>query len=214
MRQVEGTKTVLSTGISVWRDRVSLSGYFSGHCSFGTVGLTSAWSVTSSDVRDVFVASYDTAGTDHWAKNIQTDTCGYSKSGGIAMNKTGEIYLNGQLKCRADFSGHPQNFGAETFFLSKVTEGPALGASGYEGIQPVQFYPNPTGGIIHGIIVTNAPEVTIVVRDLYGRDLEHITHNAERGRKVDIDLSRYAGGAYFIYLSDGTNISVVKQLKE
>lgn len=119
-----------STGLDGIRDSYTdsdgntyVTGTFAGTtATFGTTTLTNA--DPNGFNGDIFIAKYSSSGDVIWAKSA--GGTGNDAGNGIAMDSDGNIYITGEIKGQADFSGttlSPTNNNTEEIFIAKYNSG-------------------------------------------------------------------------------------------
>jgi hypothetical protein len=123
---------------------VVLTGDMAGKTDFGAGNLTSA------GATDVFVASFDSAGNNAWAKRF--GDAGAQTAGAIAADAGGAIAITGNVAGKIDFGGgNLTSAGATDVYVAKFTAsgmylwGKRFGAAGADSGRDVAI--DPFGGI-------------------------------------------------------------------
>jgi hypothetical protein len=127
-----------------------------------------------------------------FAQQLPLNTCGIVNIYDNAGNRTKRIYF-----CNNGQDPYP----TKAKPASETMEFQAVDA----------LYPNPTTGTFFITFSKPLQNAVVSLLDVHGRILQHFTAS---GNKVDFNLSREAGGVYFVRIQDGNNVihkRVVKQ---
>ena len=96
-------------------DTFSVAGTFSGSVDFGN------GPVPSGGNNALFAASYSSAGTFRWVRNIGGGASGNNECHSLAVDGTGNVFLTGYFTGTNDFGGGPLvSVGAGDIFIAST----------------------------------------------------------------------------------------------
>ncbi|MDT8412017.1 MAG: T9SS type A sorting domain-containing protein [Vicingaceae bacterium] len=167
---------------------------FSPSITFANTTLTVVGNIGND--ADVYILKYSVNGNEEWIKGVQA--MGSDNGNGIAISNTGEIYVTGAIE---NTQGATTNigttslthFGLDDFFLAKLSSTVGFNETSFNN--SINFFPNPTNGLINIELNSNKPYFEIEVFSLLG---ELVYVNKVNSSKLTIDLSQYPKGMYLV----------------
>lgn len=199
-----GELTDRGRGISTNGTSVVITGQYGGTLTHGSYTRVSA------DSSDIFVASFDAAGTEQWlvvprGAADAYEALGYESGNGVHVDAAGMAYATGSF-LDADTLNYITLPGwtRSDIFLGKID--PALtpgqnnvGISNPSAVNNIDIYPNPSAGWVNiAFNVTREDEYTIGITNALGQVIHNETRSMTGLYTKKIDLSSYGKGVYFV----------------
>ena len=189
------------------------TGYYNGSLlTFGSIVLNSAASTTN--VGDLFVVKYNTAGTPLWAKNLVASTG--ARGHGIALDAAGNCYLTGFFEdVTLPFDNitlvNGGSQGQRDIFIGKIGNTSTVGLTENNTIDNTTVFPNPTTGNIFINLNTNSLS-EIKITNILG---ELIYKTTTTKQQIVLDLTNQPKGIYLVKTTDNnqniTNRKIIIQ---
>lgn len=152
---------------------------------------------------NMVVAKFDSTGAVQWAKNAQTSYYSYNRLRGIATMPDGGVYVTGVTAGDAFFEGITLPTGPSSLgqmFVAKLDQ--TTGLQPLNG-RPSRFsvYPNPANQV--ATVSWEGKASSLAIYDVTGRHI-HRQSISDNQQTVQLALSSYASGLYYIRLSSAT----------
>ncbi len=186
---------------------VYVAGYFKGDSM--VVGSTTLYPVGG---YDIFIIKYDTAGNMQWAisaggsgseqwPHIATHGGMLWSTGGKMQAGMGSLYVSGYFDSPSITFGSDQatSSGSNNMFVAKLGTSPTTAVQSIDNNMAVSVYPNPGSG---KFLVQTAGASNVAVYNAIGTKILEKNVNKYSG-PLELDLSGYAGGIYFVKVSSG-----------
>ncbi len=194
-------------GQSIFLDitgNVYTTGRFSATADFDPSATT--YSLTSAGTYDVFMSKLSPSGTFVWASKIG----GTSNDVGNALvvDASNNVYVTGYFAGTADMDPQAVSSwtmttnGQDDMFLVKLSQS-GVGIGEYTEVNFLEAFPNPTAGIITVTRSTANGKGMVRVLNMTG---EVLMNDEFTGLSMQIDLSGYPEGSYFIEVLDGNGV--------
>lgn len=191
-----GTYPDRARGIGTDGSNLFITGQYGYTATFGTS------TVVSPDSSDIFISAMDNAGTFLWTSVVTgtadaVEPLGYESGNGICAEASGNVYATGSILDGGSFGPHTVTGYTRTdAFVTKLNATPA-GIRENVRNQNISVYPNPAKGNFYVNINQDIKTSSeIMVYNSLGQMIER--KNNKMGSSVNIDLSSYSEGVYFL----------------
>lgn len=183
-------------GIAADASGCYVTGYFAGSSIiFGSTTLTSSGATTG--IGDIFVAKYNTTGSELWAKNLMSSQG--AMGAGIAIDATGSSYITGYFQ---DLS---LAFGSTTLslvnqldiYIAKLGPSSTVGLADNSSGNALNIYPNPATDKIEIETGVTNEMLEFKIYNSTG-ELVLVKNESNANSKTTIDVSGLRAGVYFI----------------
>jgi hypothetical protein len=160
---------------------------------------------------DLFVAKYKTSGELEWVKTMESST-GRCWLSSVAVFDESSIFIGGYFNDYLNFGNMPLTSNNQHGFLALI--GDLTGITVYErdsGHNLFDIFPNPVKDILNITLSDNSVlENTIVeISDISGKIIYSNYFN-RIDKSIEIDVTDFSGGMYFIKLDTGEKSEVKK----
>jgi len=160
---------------------------------------------------DLFVAKYKTSGELEWVKTMESST-GYCWLSSVTVFDESSIFIGGYFNDYLNFGNMPLTSNNQHGYLALI--GDLTGITVYErdfGTSLFEIYPNPVKDILNITLMDrNVLENTIVeISDISGKIVYSNYFNLI-DKTIEIDVTDFSGGIYFIKLDTGEKSEVKK----
>lgn len=200
------------TGSAIARDLngyIYISGFFSdATLNFGSISLTNV------NPNDIFVAKFDSIGTVKWAQAGKGTDDEFVSS--ICTDASGNAFVAGDFQsptltfgsCVLTHTNPINNF--PNMYVAKV--GAPNGVNDNKiNKYALKIFPNPLKEKLHVDIQENFNEMTLLIYDLFGKEIKRIKFNKMTN---ELDLSNLTYGVYFVTIIINNDILNYKIVKE
>jgi hypothetical protein len=189
---------------------VYTTGRFSGTADFDPSAATN--SLTSGGTYDVYVSKLNTNGIYMWAHKLG----GASNDVGnaIAVDANNSVFVTGYFAAQADMDPQPTSWtltsnGQDDVMLVKLAQSGVGIAETSNGV--VEFYPNPTSGLV---MMNFASAVEAGTLNVYSSLGELVMTDAFSGTTAQLDMSTLSSGVYMIEVLDGNSRTTFTQVRK
>lgn len=190
-------------GIAADANGCYVTGYFAGSSIiFGSTTLTSSGATTG--IGDIFVAKYNTTGTELWAKNLMSSQG--AMGAGIAIDAIGCSYITGYFQ---DLS---LAFGSTTLnlvnqldiYIAKLGPSSTVGLDELSHSSSLNVFPNPAS---NNIEIETGIENKAVEFKIYNSigELVFAKKESSANLKTNIDVSGLQVGIYFVVVKSNNS---------
>lgn len=203
----------VDAGQSIYLDvtgNVYTTGRFSGTADFDPSGASNT--LTSSGTYDVYLSKLSSTGAYVWAHHLG----GASNDNGnaIAVDASNNVYVTGYFAGTADMDPQGSSWpltsnGQDDIMLVKFSQS-GVGVEESATVNGLTVFPNPTSGLI--TLTLENPASDNVVR-VYAVTGEMMMERKITGATMQLDLTEFAHGAYFIQVSGQNGTSTVEVLR-
>jgi len=172
--------------------------------------------LTCNGAEDAFISKLDSNGDFLWAGNMAGSGSTYTYGNSITTDGAGNIYTTGTLQGTADFDPGSGSFsltstGTYGIFVHKMSQSGKPNEIQENTLNPLIIYPNPGSSEFTVVLPEIANDTWIEIYSASGKLIERRLVKTER---LQVDLSEYADGLYFIkLLSDNQTIGAQRLLK-
>jgi hypothetical protein len=175
----------------------AVTGEFEGSATFGSTTLTSSGGV------DIFIAGYDAAGNDLWAKRAGGNQ--EDRASGIALDGSNNVYLSGYFNGEAGFGSTTiTSSGASDIYIAKLST--VTGIPNSTGFH-ISTYPNPFTSFVTVSLTTRDP-ATATLTDLMGRQVHQqvLIPEASGAAATLTPAHDLPSGAYLLRVHQGNTV--------
>ena len=179
-----------------------VAGYFkSPTITFGTTTLTNA----AGGLADIFLAIYDQNGTPSWARSAGGTGDDYAVS--VAVDSARNCLLAGYFGSPSLTFGSATltNAGTTDMFISKM--GNYTGIKDLNNSPSISVLPNPTNGYL---TVNFTQKAQMEILDINGQIIKSFNNE---GKEMNIDLTNFPGGLYFLKATTENGVVIRKFIK-
>ncbi len=208
-KNAEGVGTEFPCSISIdTSGNTYITGYYTSPLTFGTTTLPYL------DYADIFLAKYNSEGNVLWAKSVNTNMDERSYS--IAVNTSGNVYITGL------FYNNSISFDSNILYINGTSGSSDMFLAKLDAIASIEdiknsnsftLYPNPANDniTIENTSLNNTKDKEISIYNIQGQLL---LQQSIQQQKVEINISGFAGGMYYIKVETKKGITVKKFIKE
>jgi hypothetical protein len=194
-------------------ENIYTTGEFQGTVDFdpGT-GITN---LTAIGATDVFILKLDSSGNFQWAKSV--GGTGADKGNSITTDVNGNVYTTGFFNGIVDFDPEAgiANITAINFidiFILKLDQYGIVGIDNENFRNDIFLFPNPTTGKLSVFLDKELPVNSIIIKNNIGQVIH--SEKSRSGNYVEMNISAYPSGIYFLQVESEGEVLYSKILKQ